>query len=77
MKNIYKNIYPNVKSDYWYECPQCCEPVPLKLDSNHRTLKGYCQNCHLDIDILEEDFWEWKKIWKRGINYEFKTHSKI
>ena len=62
MDNIYKKIYPNTDWTYTYECPVCCEPVPLKPAKNAPDiLEGYCQNCHLTISILKEDFIEWRK----------------
>ena len=64
MNNPYKDIYPHADWSYTYECPECCEPVPLEIDKNsapfYRELIGQCQNCKLDIRISEEDFEEWR-----------------
>lgn len=67
-KNPYKAIYPHADWTYTYECPNCCEPVPLAIDYSYENsapfypeLIGHCQNCKLDIRIFEEKFEEWKK----------------
>ena len=60
--NPYKDLYPNADWTYTYTCPKCNEAVPLEIDPDSppfaRQLVGHCAVCHLDIDILEEDYYE-------------------
>ena len=54
----------NGHSEYWFECPNCGEPVALSIDPNSTSnteLTGYCQNCHLTIFVSKYEYEQWKE----------------
>jgi len=61
------------ENNYPYECPQCGEFVLLEPDEDSipfaPELKGYCDNCHLDISIYEDEWEEWNENqFKKEVN---------
>ena len=47
--------------DYVYTCPVCKNEVNLMGCPFDNHIIGQCKFCNLKIDILEEDYEEWKK----------------
>lgn len=60
-------------NDFEYECPSCTNLVMLERSkTNKNILVGMCNNCKLEISILEEDWLQEdkEKFWKDDEYFE-------